>query len=91
MELNNDDRKCDSNHNSKSVKSQLNNAIEDLKNLNNTIISSLSESPQKSEFIKEIKLKITNSLYETHSYKFQYKILKEIITNIEKYIEYIRY
>ena len=83
MELNNENKE----NNSK--KSEINllvdNALNDIIDINNKLESSLSNKPQKS-FFKELKQKIYHSLYENHSYKNNSNLIEEIITKIEQYI-----
>ena len=68
------------------VKSIKDNPIKDLINLNNKIESTLFDKIHQLSFLKELKLKIYHSLYENHSFKNDYKIIPQIIENIEKQI-----
>ena len=87
MELNFDNKE-NKNNNIKNieVKSINDEPIKDLINLNNKIENTLLDKIHQLSFLKELKLKIYHSLYENHSFKNDYKIIPQIIENIEKQI-----
>lgn len=86
MELNNDNKE---NNQNKDLKKELeliiNEQIEDLKNLNNKLLLSLSDKTEVS-FLKEIKQKIFHSLYESFSFKNNEKIIYDIVNNLKTYL-----
>ena len=86
MELNNDNKE---NNEKKDLKKELdliiNEQIEDLKNLNNKLLLSLSDKTEVS-FLKEIKQKIFHSLYESFSFKNNEKIIYDIVNNLKTYL-----
>ena len=86
MELNNDNKENNQNKDlKKEVELIINEQIEDLKNLNNKLLLSLSDKTEVT-FLKEIKQKIFHSLYESFSFKNNEKIIYDIVNNLKTYL-----
>lgn len=81
------------NEDSKSNKSEkkeinllINSPVKDLIDLKNILETSLSNKEQQAKFLKDIKQRIFNSLYENYSFKNNCQIIEKIISNIEQYL-----
>ena len=64
----------------------INEQSNNLKNINDTLILSLSDNEQLSPFLKELKKALFNSFYENFSYRKDYNTVSEIINKLEKYM-----
>ena len=87
MELNKDNHEDEDNKDKlEEIDKLINEQSNDLKNLNDILILSLSDKNQLPSFFKDLRQKIFHSLYENHSFKDNQDIIAEIITNLEQYL-----
>ena len=64
----------------------INEQSNNLKNINDSLILSLSDKEQISSFLKDLKKIIFNSFYENFSYRNNYNTIGEIINKLEQYM-----
>ena len=68
------------------IEALINEQSNNLKNINDSLILSLSDKEQISSFLKDLKKIIFNSFYENFSYRNNYNTIGEIINKLEQYM-----
>ena len=86
LKIDNPEDKSDKKNRIYEIDLLINEQSNNLKNINDTLIFSLSDKEQISSFLKGLKTTIFNSFYENFSYRNNCNTISEIINKLEQYM-----